>query len=196
MARGRKKEVPASDRTATADHNAAKPAAMTDEQAQALFFNHKKTYAKALDEKKQTDAKFKNVCKVIKAEGSKLDDILLAIALESDEGDATLKAKIEAQLRVARWMGSAVGTQFDMFEDRTPSVDKAFEDGKRAGLRGDDAKPPHAAASEQGQKWMHGWHNGQAILAKGFKKPMDEGFDKQGRVFSEDFVDADMGVGD
>jgi hypothetical protein len=55
----RKKTAPAANGPVPHDHNSQRPEEMTDEQRQALFFNHQKAYAKALAEKKEADADFK-----------------------------------------------------------------------------------------------------------------------------------------
>lgn len=148
---------------------------MTDEQRQVLFFDWKKRYEAALGKKKEADAAFKNVCKQARAElgSSAVLDIKDAIALADDGENAeeALRAEIERKLRVARWMGAELGAQFDMFgadpqPNRTPAVDKAFEDGKRAGLQGADMVSPHAPSTPQGQSWIRGYHKGSAIRRK------------------------------
>jgi hypothetical protein len=147
---------------------------MTDDQKAKLFFNHKRAYEAALAVKKKADADFKNACKLAKSEGTKIEDIRLAIELESDEGDTALKARLEAQLRIARWMGSPVGTQADMFGgvDRTPSVDMAYDDGKRDGLAGRDFSPKYAPGTAQYGRYREGHADGQAVNLSGIK-PID-----------------------
>jgi hypothetical protein len=168
------KVVPTSDGAATPEHNAAPvtQADLSEDQRQALFFRHRRDYKAVLAKKKETDAAFKQACKLIKSEGTELEDIKLSIQLEAEEGDAKLKARMEAQLRIARYMGSSVGTQFDMFAepDRTPSVDRAYADGKRDGLAGETARAIYANPSEQYERYMAGWHAGQAVCAAGIKQ--------------------------
>lgn len=178
------KSVPTSDGGATTDHNTVRPGELTDDQKAALFFQHAKQYEKALDTKKQADAAFKNVCKLIKSEGSSVEEIKLA-AMSPEALDAKIRAEIERSQRLSRWLGMPVGTQISLLDeiDRTPSTDKARADGKRAGLAGLDASPPFAKHLPQAQDWLDGWHEGQAVVAAGFKqKPVDENFDDLGPV--------------
>lgn len=177
MAKKRKTKEKASSKPSA---TTSAPSTMDDDDLQVLFFQHKNSYVAALAKKKKADADFKNACKLAKSElkssgmADAVDRIKLAILLETDEGDASLKERLENELRVARWMGTSVGTQFSLFDgpDRTPAVDRAFDDGKRAGLSGEPAKPPHSPDTEQYRRWMAGHSEGNTALAtKGFKAP-------------------------
>jgi ribosome modulation factor len=172
----KKKTAPAANGPVPHDHNAKRPEEMTDEQRQALFFNHQKAYSKALAEKKEVDAEFKNVCKLIKAEGTKLADIKLSL-LEPEKFELQVREEVESFQRVARWVGSPLGTQLSLIDepDRTPGDERAFEDGKRAGLKGEDCKAPYAAHLPQANKWREGWHAGQAVVTASFKPTPDRG---------------------
>src|SRR5207245_2956036 len=102
--------------------------------------------------------------KLIKAEGTKLSDIKTAVSLEAQDGEAELKADIEAQLRVARWMGAPVGTQFSFLDEGMPAGGMAYDEGKRAGLRADDrSSVPHPAGTPQYDRWFDGYDAGQAV---------------------------------
>lgn len=148
---------------------------LDDDQLYALTCQHKKKYEEALAAKKKAAADFLNVTKLARAECGPgvIDDIKDMIALESEGGEEKLKATVERQLRAMRWVGLAVGTQAGLFDepDRTPAVDKAFAEGKRVGLAGAPCKPDHAPETPQYQSYMKGFHEGQAVLAKGFKSP-------------------------
>jgi ribosome modulation factor len=172
----RKKTAPAANGPVPHDHNSQRPEEMTDEQRQALFFNHQKAYAKALAEKKEADADFKNTCKLIKAEGSKISDIKLSL-LEPEKFEAQVRDEVESFQRVARWVGSPLGTQLSLIDepDRTPGDERAFEDGKRAGMKGEDCKAPFANHLPQANKWREGWHAGQAVVTASFKQAPDRG---------------------
>lgn len=177
-----KEKVPTATGTVETNHNINRPGELTDDQKQALFWQHKKLYEKALAAKKLADAELKNAAKLIKAEGSVLDEIKMA-AMDPAAFEVHAKSKAESLIRVARYIGSPIGTQFALFDgpDRTSAEEKAFADGKRAGLAGEDASPPYAKHLPQAQNWMTGWHEGQAVLAKGFKPaPDDDDFDDVG----------------
>jgi hypothetical protein len=148
----------------SAGHNSE----MTEEQREALFFDAKGRYATALAKKKAEDAAFKNVCRTIKADGVALKDIKFALDLDADENGAMLERR-RREAMIARWMGHPIGTQADLFGDgvdRTPAVDKAFAEGKRAGMEGASMKSPEAyhPSSEQFQAWCRGWHTGQEAI--------------------------------
>lgn len=149
---------------------------LSDDQLHALTASHAKHYETALAAKKAHDKAFKDVCKRAHADlgDSAVIDIKDMLAASTPEGEAALKARIQAeeerQKKIARWLGLAPGTEPSMFdEDRTPAVDRAFADGKRVGLAGGRCDPPHAPETEQHGKWMEGFHEGQAVLSKGFK---------------------------
>ncbi len=182
--------VPAADRDVAPDDNEKKAKApkgptnkpqvakepLTDEQQQALFFRHKRDYEKALEAKKAADAALKNAAKLIKAEGTHLSDIKVAIKLEDPEGSAELRERIERELKVARWVGAPVGTQFSLLDeiDRKPIDDRVFEDGKRSGLKGEKCEAPRTLPGPLIDKFISGWHAGQAILAARITQQREE----------------------
>lgn len=143
---------------------------LSDAQRQALHLSqHVPAYEKALAAKKKADADLKNVCKLIKTEGGSVNAVKLTIALRTPEGEAAFRAKLAEEHEVAVWNG--VGIQVDLFADeREPAEDKAFAAGKRAGMAGETAKPPFDPSVPQYARWMEGHAEGQAIVAKGFKK--------------------------
>jgi len=123
-------------------------------------------------------------------------DIRTWALLKDENGEEKLKEKIEAQMRIARWLGLAMGTQAELFgEDRTPSVDRAYAEGKRDGLAGDPCKPDYAPELEQYRKYMDGFHEGQSILAKGIK-PLADGDERDLRPGFMQRADAEKaGIG-
>lgn len=140
---------------------------LTEDEQRALLFQHKGKYERALAVKKAADADLKNVCKSAKAEcgTSAVQDIKDLILFEQDKGSEAVQADIERRLRLARWAGAALGTQFTFEEvDRRAAEDVAFENGKIVGLKGEAARPPHDPSVPQYQKWLDGWHAGQAVL--------------------------------
>ena len=193
--RPRKNAAPTGDgkTTTAADNEQKQPRVakepLTDEQLQALFFKHKREYEIALAAKQKADAELKVVCKRIKAESTKLSDVKLAIALESPEGNNDLRERLEREMRVARWMGAPIGTQFSLLdEDRTPIDDKTRDEGKRAGLRGEPCTAPSTLPGNLVTVWTEGWQEGQKVLMeKGIaqKPDDDEGDDPRPRFLRE-----------
>lgn len=184
------KKVPAAEGEVSSDHNSKPNVAkepLTDEQQQKLFFTHVELYKVKLEGFKAAQAALKNAGKLIKSEGTRLADVKEAIALESPEGEKALKEDIERKLRVARWMGASIGTQFSFLdEDRTPSVDKAEEDGKRAGMRGEAPNPPHHYGLLQQQAWLKGWHVGQKVNLDRIKETHDSQRAEDAKTFDDE----------
>lgn len=156
------------EKTPKAGHNKAP---LTDDEKHALHLRHCREYEVALSAKKKVDADFKNVGKRIKAEDDSVTKVKKTILARSPEGEAALKAEMEETANVLRWSGVSVGETLDMFPvDRTPGVDRAKHEGKRAGLAGEPRKPPHDPSVPQYNSWLDGYHEGQTILASAFAK--------------------------
>lgn len=139
---------------------------LTLEQRFVLLSQHAKRYADALASKKSAAAAFLNVTKLAKAElgDDAIDDIKDYLDEDFEE---KLQAMLERKARMAKWLGSAVGTQgtlpFDISNSAPGLAEKAFNDGKRAGLEGHELRPPHDAGSEAYNEYVRGWHEGTAI---------------------------------
>lgn len=164
-----------SDEAPSVGHNSAAHTELTEDQRIALTFVHKRAYEAALAVKKKADAELKNVCKLAKAElgADAVDTIKDMIALETEEGEKRHKAEIERRLRAAKWMGLSFGAQGGLFDvaDMTPAVEKAYANGKRDGLAGNPQNNPHDPSVPQHGEYLRGWHDGQSVLAQGFRKP-------------------------
>ena len=121
-------------------------------------------------------ADLRNTYKLLRAElGITKKDADFAIALADDEDDEMM-AEHRRRMQLARWEGHAIGTQSDLFDDvdRTPAADRAFAEGKKAGLSGETKRCDYAPETEQYRQFMSGWDAGQTVLTKGFKKPEDD----------------------
>jgi hypothetical protein len=149
---------------------------LSDEDRLNLLMQHKAAYEHRLAGKKKADADFKNACKLAKSELGEhaVEEIKLAISLETDEGEAELRARMERQVRVARWMGASVGTQFDLglgAAGEMSSTDRAFAEGKRAAAAGEKCTPPahYAPGSPDYEFWINGHHEqgGIATIGRG-----------------------------
>lgn len=145
---------------------AGKNSTLSDDEERALFFQHRRFYETALAVKKKADADLRNVAKKAKADLGEhaVHQIKTAIELESDDGSETIKARMERELQVARWLGLPIGAQGSLFEeDRRPAEEKAEQEGFVAGAGGEWMKVPerYGASSPAGQAWIRGWHRGQ-----------------------------------
>lgn len=138
---------------------------LTDDERRALTLHHKRAYemADALVEKAKADRSA--VAELAKHDLGKgvVAEIKEMIAFADTK---KLKGALERTMRLARWLGLPIGAQPQMFEavvDRT-------EEGKTAGMSGDECKPPQSLAHDAAQKWIQGWHDGQTVLMSAFKK--------------------------
>jgi ribosome modulation factor len=143
---------------------------LSDAERQALHFRHVKEYERELAAKKKADAELKNTAKRIKSEGGSVRAVKLTIELATPEGEAAFRARMAEEAEVASWNG--VGVQVDMFADeREPAEDRAFGEGRRAGMKGEPNKPPYDPSVPQHQRWLEGYSDGNAVLAsEGFKR--------------------------
>jgi hypothetical protein len=158
------------EKPAMAGHNSGQGEALTDDELRALAFQHRDKYKRALEKKKAADAEFKNVCKAAKSEiGTGAVDIIKdLIALEEPEGEELMREKLQRQADALRWAGIPLGTQidFDLQEpDRTPGIDRAFDEGKQASMGNKPAKPPYDPSSPQYRAFMDGYAEHQGQLA-------------------------------
>jgi len=153
---------------------------LSDDQVYSLTEQHKQKYLVLVAAKTAADNALKNFGKVVKADlGAKgLDDIKALIDAATPEGEARIKAEVERQVRILRWMQVPIGTMGDLFpsDDRTPLAERAFADGKRQGLAGE--KQNHHT-TEAHRKHNDGFADGQTSLAtKGFSKLDTDGSGK------------------
>lgn len=148
---------------------------LDDDQVYSLTEQHRQKYERLLKAKKDADASLRNHCKIIKADLGKdgLSDIKDLIAISTPEGEARVKADMERQARVLRWMNIPIGTQGGLFEvnDPAPLSERAFNEGKRQGLAGETNSNPHHVTTEAHRAHNDGYGTGQEMLAKnGFKQ--------------------------
>lgn len=150
------------------------PNELSDDQRFALTEQHKKTYIKRLAEKKAADKALQDLGKEVKADLGKygLKQIKDMIDLETPEGEEKLKAEMESRAQVMRWLGMDIGTQAELFgdTDRRPVTEKAFAEGKAAGIKGEAHKNPYHQTNPGHGEWQRGWEIGQNTVMKGFKK--------------------------
>lgn len=151
----------------------AKPTAeaLSDQQRQALLFNHKRKIVPLLEAEKNAKAAVAHAYELAKKEGIPKADIKLAIQLTSDEGIETAKNDLERTNRIARWLG--VGKQLSLFGDSETQAQRHYEDGRRAALNDQPAKPPSHLATKDANTWMEGHSAGRTSLnesrAAGFR---------------------------
>ena len=87
---------------------------------------------------------------------------------EKDSGEVI--AEMELKIKVAKILGHGLGRQLDLFPDRTPVEDRAYEAGLAAGkLRKPNANP-YDPASPAGQAWQRGMNEGTEFINKDLEK--------------------------
>ena len=172
--RPRKTESDAPPRAAVIGDNE-----MNDDQRYSLTEQHRQKYETILEAKKKANKALIDYGKIIKSDlGAKgLDDIKDLIALSTPEGEEAMKAEMERQARVMRWMNIPIGSQGALFgeEDRAPITDRAFAEGRRQGLAGESQNNPHHQTTEAHRAHNDGWHDGQGTLATTGFKAFDDG---------------------
>lgn len=93
-------------------------------------------------------------------------DFEFAKSLE-DKDVGQVVADFERKIRIAKLFGHQLGRQLDMLdEDRTSQVDRAFEDGKAAGMLRKGTSNPYHPGTEQYQAWQNGNNEGTAFINK------------------------------
>lgn len=147
---------------------------LTEEEQRALLVNGVGEIIELQDKLATINASIRNVRKKLKANGYDNVEVNFAIKLRRSEDHEADQTEWRKMIRAALFMAHPIGTQPDLFYqagdgvDRTPSVDKAYEEGKMVGMEGKQrCEPPSHYGNEQQQKWIEGWHAGQALLMRG-----------------------------
>ena len=110
-----------------------------------------------------------------KAAGFLKKDFDIARDLADRKKETKIGDDITRRLRVARWLGHKLGDQLDMFvdaqaqPDRTPIVDRAYDEGKQTSMAGQSPKPSYSPDTDAYRAFMAGYHDHQRELAGGFK---------------------------
>ena len=144
---------------------------LRDDERQALHFRHVKEFEASL--LKENDAKkaHKKIKDRIKEEGGSIKALELTLALRTEDGQQAFQASMAEQVEIAKWNG--VGVQLGMFSEQA-SNDAIYEDGKRAAMQDEPAKPPSHLSQKPAQRWLAGFNAGRTALnvtrAGGFKK--------------------------
>lgn len=144
-----------------------------DPEAKALFLRHLKKVKEQRATLNTANADLRNVYKSAKAQGGfEKTDFDYAIEVGTAEAEAKARAKIARRLQIARYMGSDLGAQLELFlePDRTPAADRAYGEGQTVSMEGGTPNPPYAPETEQFRQFMQGYHDDQERITKGIKK--------------------------
>lgn len=149
-------EQPASD----VGHNSA-GSELTPAEGRALMFHHFRLIEAQKVVVKAAQDDLKKLRKTAKADGLVMADLDFMARCADLEDPTIAPAELRRRAEIASWFALPVNFQPDMFTDRMPLDERAYEEGIAAGLQGKDPVAPYDAASNAGQKWLQGWHEGQ-----------------------------------
>lgn len=125
--------------------------------------------------------------KTAKADGFTKADFDTAIEIETEEKEAAARAKIARKLVIARYMGSDLGHQLELFLEphRVPAVDRAYEEGQTASMEGKTANPSYDPSTPQHAEYMKGYHDDQEKRIKGGIKKTEPAPEPTTKVISK-----------
>lgn len=145
---------------------------LTPEERKSLMFHH---YRRVVEQKEVLDdarEEYKRLRKEAKADGITLADLDFMIRCAEIDDPAIVPDELKRRAEIAAWFALPVNYQADMFDDRTPLEDRAFEEGKAVGLQGKACESPYDGAP--GQKWTEGWHEGQRMMRDDLQSAMEK----------------------
>lgn len=149
---------------------------ISDEQQQERLLYYRRRLTPLIAAHKNAGSAVSTAFEMAKKEGITRKDIMLAIQLESEEGETTAKLELERTLRVIRHVGSEIAEQLDLFAKQSVQ-ERAYEDGRRTALDDRPARPPEHLSQQAAQSWLTGHAEGrQALNAQrlGGFKPLGE----------------------
>jgi len=161
MARTKKAEqeeqVP--ETTAPTGHNSG--GELTPAESRALHYHHFRLIEDQKAIVKAAQDALKKLRKTAKADGLVMADLDYMARCAALEDPDIVPSELKRRAEIASWFALPVNFQPDMFTDRMPLDERAYEEGIAAGLQGKDPNAPYDAPSSAGQKWLQGWHEGQ-----------------------------------
>lgn len=169
------KNKPKDEAAAGIGHNGGR---LSEEDEMNLLFINVGLVSNAQAKLATANSEVRNAYKRAKADGFSKKQVDLAIRLRTEEGQKSFKADLEDSARIARWSGMAIGEQGSLFDekDRTPIAERAYDEGRRAGLQSEDLNSnPYDVTTEAGQAYISGWHDGQSKYRAGIKKKEEPG---------------------
>lgn len=121
----------------------------------------------------ETMVEINEAYKRLKPCGFTKGDVKWAFELEEKDSGEII-AMMQRRIRIAKMLGHGLARQVDLFEDRAPIEDRAYEEGLAAGKLRKDAANPYGADSEAGQAWQRGLNEGNAFANTDLSGAMDE----------------------
>lgn len=157
--------------------NSRNASRLTPAEEQKLFLQHRTSWNHWQAKLKVVEKIGIDVKAALKADGFKLAQFKIADQLTTVKGEAKVVGEVSDRLKVARWIGHAMGAQMDLFERKNeadvPVRVRAYEQGRQASIENRAAKPQdhnYAPATPGYEGYMNGFHDHQEeISAAGFK---------------------------
>lgn len=160
-----KATAPGADGPKPLDHN-QKGSRLTPDEERALFLNHRTLWNAHQNKQKLLDKARSELVSNLRNDGFKVLHMNIADDLDNPKGEKKQHDAVADRLKVARWVGHKMGNQYDLFAqpDRTPAVDRAYDEGKQASMEGRPKKPSYAPELPQYTSWMNGYDDDQERL--------------------------------
>ena len=147
-----------------------------DEGDKARFLHHLPLVEKGRSAIASATNAIRVIYKTALADGFTKADFDYALDVQTPEKEQATKQRIGRRLLIAKFMGSDLGAQFELFSEpsRVPAEDRAFEEGQSAAMQNKPAKPGYDPSTPQYRSYMKGFHDVSAKLVKGGIKPLDD----------------------
>ena len=165
-----KADAPGADTMAGIGHNSADD--RSSDEIRALFLQHRGPWIAAQANLTMAKKRVADVVAALKQDKFTKKQFELADALDTISGEARITSEVSDRLQVARWLGHPMGAQMDLFNepDRTPIIDRAYDEGKAASMANKPAKPGnYAPGTDAYAAYLEGFHDHQRELAGGIK---------------------------
>lgn len=148
---------------------------LTDKERRALRMHHIRQIQAQKARVDEQRASYNQLRKTAKADGFKLSEIDAGLRLLELDDQSIFVDEIRELYGIAEDFGVLPkGDQLDMFADRRPIEDRAYDEGLAAGLGGKDRSPSYGPESAAGQAWMRGYDDGQQQMRDDLQSAMEK----------------------
>jgi hypothetical protein len=163
------KAPPAAKGSVPGDNGA--PNGLNDDERGNLFVRELAKLEAVIAKMETLKADVRNQRKRMKSDGFEGHEIDYALKLRKSEDDAMLERR-RREDQVARWLAHPIGTQSDFLAQLSTNGGRdPTALGRLAGAEGATCKPPANLTQDDAQRWITGWHAGQASITGGIKAP-------------------------
>lgn len=144
---------------------------LTPAEEAELFGRHRQSWLTWKAKQAALDKIGIEVKAALKADGFKVAHMTIADDLGNVKGEKRVVDQVTDRLKVARWVGHALGQQYDLFEkgviERPPSRVDWRAEGRLASINNKPRKPPPELApdSDSYRAWMDGYSDHQEELS-------------------------------